>query len=421
MIELAKHIEVLLLENDCVIVPGLGGFIAHNRQAEFKESENTFCSPARTIGFNPQLVMNDGLLVQTYMQAYNTDFPDATRKIEKIVSEIKEQLYKKGEVCLLNVGTLYYTMEGAYVFEPTADSFFTPYLYGLNNVTLPRLHELAATEEQKTLHTFIGPKRGDEFQSVAPTASVSNSYKRTFQRLVQHTVGVAAAIFLFFLLSVPVENTYMDDASYASLSAESMFDAIRGRSAATQLLSGDDDNTKHKGHTVHRTKSNVNTLKPVCVKSETVAPAITQMKTEKSETVAKQNNIIGKNKIGETKTSNKVTQKTMKEEVYSNNTTSKAKNEPATASKNTSRSTSNMNSSSAKFHVIVASLATATDAQIQLKKFQAQGFTGASVLENGNRYRVALYSYNKQADAYKKLKELRNQVEFKQAWLFTAK
>ena len=29
MIELARHIEILLLENDCVIVPELGGFIAH--------------------------------------------------------------------------------------------------------------------------------------------------------------------------------------------------------------------------------------------------------------------------------------------------------------------------------------------------------------------------------------------------------
>ena len=26
MIELAQHIETLLLENDCVIVPGFGGF-----------------------------------------------------------------------------------------------------------------------------------------------------------------------------------------------------------------------------------------------------------------------------------------------------------------------------------------------------------------------------------------------------------
>ena len=68
MIELAKHIEVLLLENDCVIVPGLGGFIAHYRSCVYNEDTGEFCPPARTIGFNPQLVMNDGLLVQSYMQ-----------------------------------------------------------------------------------------------------------------------------------------------------------------------------------------------------------------------------------------------------------------------------------------------------------------------------------------------------------------
>ena len=45
MIELAKHIEVLLLENDCVIVPGLGGFIAHNRPATWRTDSGEFFPP----------------------------------------------------------------------------------------------------------------------------------------------------------------------------------------------------------------------------------------------------------------------------------------------------------------------------------------------------------------------------------------
>ena len=40
MIELAQHIEVLLLENDCVIVPGLGGFVAHYAPAMRVAEEN---------------------------------------------------------------------------------------------------------------------------------------------------------------------------------------------------------------------------------------------------------------------------------------------------------------------------------------------------------------------------------------------
>ena len=105
MIELAKHIEVLLLENDCVIVPGLGGFIAHNRPATWRTDSGEFFPPLRSIGFNPQLIMNDGLLVQSYMQAYNTDFPDATRNIEKTVETLKEELYQRGQIALQGIST----------------------------------------------------------------------------------------------------------------------------------------------------------------------------------------------------------------------------------------------------------------------------------------------------------------------------
>ena len=35
MIELARHIEILLLENDCVIIPDFGGFIAHYQPEQF--------------------------------------------------------------------------------------------------------------------------------------------------------------------------------------------------------------------------------------------------------------------------------------------------------------------------------------------------------------------------------------------------
>ena len=54
MIELARHIEILLLENDCVIVPELGGFIAHYQPAYYAESDNIYFPPMRTIGFTPQ-------------------------------------------------------------------------------------------------------------------------------------------------------------------------------------------------------------------------------------------------------------------------------------------------------------------------------------------------------------------------------
>ena len=42
MIELDRHIEILLLSNDCVIVPGLGGFMTHHVEARYDEDDQMF-------------------------------------------------------------------------------------------------------------------------------------------------------------------------------------------------------------------------------------------------------------------------------------------------------------------------------------------------------------------------------------------
>ena len=110
MIELARHIEILLLENDCVIIPDFGGFIAHYQPARYIKEENLYLPPVRTIGFNPQLTINDGLLVQSYMQAHHTDFPDATRMIEEEVAGLKEQLYQNGCAEMHGIGVLHYNI-----------------------------------------------------------------------------------------------------------------------------------------------------------------------------------------------------------------------------------------------------------------------------------------------------------------------
>ena len=252
MIELAKHIEVLLLENDCVIVPGLGGFIAHYCSSKYNKETREFCPPVRSIGFNPKLVMNDGLLVQSYMQAYNTDFPDATRKIKTVVEELKEKLYQDGQVCLNQVGTLYYNINGVYEFEPAENVFFTPSLYGLVAFTPQQLpfRPAMATE----------PLRRQKPVMQLPRHKQTYSYRRW----MKNAVAVAATILLFFLFSVPVKNTYIDETSYASLGSAGLFDAIRNQSAASSVLSPisqvAQEKEKPQGQK-KQVKNNVNTLK----------------------------------------------------------------------------------------------------------------------------------------------------------------
>ncbi|MBM6883574.1 HU domain-containing protein [Bacteroides caecigallinarum] len=381
MKELAKHIEILLMENDCVIVPGLGGFIAHNKPAEFRESANIFCPPLRTIGFNPQLTINDGLLVQAYMQAYDTDFPDASRKIENTVSSIKDILYKNGQAELDNIGTLYYTMAGNYGFEPCYNSFFSPNLYGLGNFSISPLSELVSkiqpvAEPRVTIETTPSVKTNEERRE---------KQSHIIKRMTEHAIGIAAAIILFFIMSVPVENTYLDNASYASLGAETMLDAIRNKSLAI-TPNGKDINKEFSKDETHQAnisqrKNNVNTLRPVSVKSVKVEKPL-QKADIKAET--KENkNVIAENKpVTESKPAESVKQQQEK-----------------------------------GLFIIVSSLQTMADAEKELTKFHNQGYDEARILTSDNRFRIALYQFTDKSQAYSKINELRKEEQFKNAWL----
>lgn len=382
MIELAKHIEVLLLENDCVIVPGLGGFIAHYRPSIYNEDTGTFCPPMRTIGFNPQLVMNDGLLVQSYMQAYNTDFPDATRKIEKTVSQMKDELYQRGQITLNNVGTLYYNMNGIYEFAPLQTGFFTPSLYGLEPFVPSPLRELPETAIRQTF-------RPEPVKEIVPQTADHQTPARIFpiRRWLKNAVAVAAAVILFFILSVPVENTYVSEANYASLDSYSLFDAIRNQSAASSVTAEPQNNTRHRS----QAKNNVNTLRPASVRTEKVAPAKTkiQPKKEKSQTA----------------------------------TTQPAPASKAEPKKQTvaPRPEASQVASREGCYVIVASLPNAADAQREAQRLQGKGFKDAEVVESQGRYRISIAHYAQASDAYKKIQDLKKTAGFESAWVYTVK
>lgn len=132
MMELERHIEILLLSNDCVIVPGLGGLMAHHLNARYDESDGMFLPPQRTLGFNSQLDMSDSLLAQSYVDAYDISYPEAVSRIESEVNRIKQEIEAKGSYLLHDLGRLFVNGEGRYEFEPCQAGLLTPKLYALS-------------------------------------------------------------------------------------------------------------------------------------------------------------------------------------------------------------------------------------------------------------------------------------------------
>lgn len=371
MIELAKHIEYLLLENDCVVIPNFGGFIAHHQPAHYEEAEGIFLPPTRTIGFNPQLTMNDGMLAQSYMQAYHTDFPDATRKIEETVDRLKEQLYSDGMAEFHSIGTMRYNIYGMYEFEPNESGALSPSLYGLSSFCMPVLTETYTDEAPKVIEK---PQETPEPKQ--------KEYRLNSHRWMGNAVAVAIALIMFFLLSSPVENTYIDKGHYASLGTDCLFDAIRSHSMATSL---NHPSKKVEAPQLAKTKE----PKPIIVKVEKVAPAPKTEETKKEE-------ILLVSPAKEVKT-----------EVVS---TAHQKETQTFVKQNLK-----------KYHIIVASLATSVDAQKSLESFKKKGYSNVSIIKGSGRFRISLCNYTDKSTANQKLNELKQDNAFSGAWLLTSK
>ncbi len=218
MIELAQHIETLLLENDCVIVPGFGGFVAHYSPATRVKEENIFLPPTRTIGFNPQLKLNDGVLVQSYMSAYDTSFADASRIVEKEVNEFIGLLHEEGKAHLDNIGEIHYNIYGNYEFVPYDYKITTPSLYGLDSF---EMHELSVLQQKEKVWIPAHPEKEKKTFEI----SINRAYLR-------NAAAMIAAIVLFFAFSTPVENTDVQKNNYAQLLPSELFEQIEKQSVA---------------------------------------------------------------------------------------------------------------------------------------------------------------------------------------------
>ena len=59
---LDHHLHRLFLDHDCIVVPGLGGFVCNRKPAKYDDSRQELIPPSRSILFNERIVHHDGEL-----------------------------------------------------------------------------------------------------------------------------------------------------------------------------------------------------------------------------------------------------------------------------------------------------------------------------------------------------------------------
>ena len=182
MEKLVKNITKLIAQHNCVIMPGIGAFLAHRVPAYYSAKEKIFMPPHRELGFNPQVTVDDALLLSEYMGEGLLSYEDANKSLSNDIDSLLSRLSDKGTVCFGDLGTFTMDIEGKISFTPNANSIDDPHNYGFEPLAITPLKELKKKD--------IVIKRN----------SIS-----------KYVSAVAAAIIIIFVLAPFSNNLYNND------------------------------------------------------------------------------------------------------------------------------------------------------------------------------------------------------------------
>lgn len=410
MNELYRHIETLLLENDCLTVPGLGGFVAHYIPAKYNVENFSFEPPTRIIGFNQQLKMNDGLLVQSYMALYGLSYTDAFRLVEQEIEQLKEKLYIEGEVEIENIGTLSYDIDGHYDFVPLDNLLTTPSLYALGSFDIQPLADAAAStclttekKEKAETHTTILKPLAEKTEkviehTVAKHISMWPSY-------LSGAVATIALIIISFMFSTPLKNTYMDaEGMEAGIITGQSLEDFKKHSLALNTIK------------IRQIADFNHPESPKTSRANNVKETRILVTSDKKSDIEKQDSVAKLNSKRASMASEPQPQHN-KEGELAKATPTKSSQHISVSQAREIQQLKTETPAKRRYHLIIASVGSPKDAQDMVSSLKSQGNHDASAIIGEGRNRVALDSFEKETDAYKALNALSESGIYKGAWV----
>ena len=368
VIEIERHIEILLLDNDCVIVPGLGGFTAHHVEARFDESDDVFLPPLRTLGFNQQLKINDSLLVQSYIEAYDISYPEALRRIEGEVEELRQRLANDGYYEMTDIGVLEMNEDGNIIFTPCEAGILTPGLYGLSSFEMQPLMAEESTASASSTQV--------QKQNVEPTPITTTVFDQVRQKeetsandagqdtdndedaekticikvswLRNAGIAAAAAVLLFFVI-FPISHSGLKNVNIGDFNGTSFFSKLMPKDSQMNNISISEIKASAKDSSRQSVKDSVKDIVKDSIK--VIEPKV------KSDT----------------------------------------------------------------FCIVLASCIPQKNAERYVEQLHKKGFDKAYAMVNNKMVRVIYGNYTSETDAYNDLQKIRSNDEFEQAWILKKK
>ncbi len=211
---LPLHIEYLLTRHDCVIVPGLGAFIATEQEAYIDFEAGIIRPRRREISFNSSVVTDDGLLSHSIARRERLSYEDARRILTHLTEKLISDLNDEGEVSLGMVGKLLKDSEGLISFQPPHSVMLSDILQDVKLAERASSSAVAVDEPATT----SAEEAVDEEEGMRTIRVKADRYVFTVSKRAVHAAAMLVAILTIGLsLLMPINHDNEQKASVISI------------------------------------------------------------------------------------------------------------------------------------------------------------------------------------------------------------
>ncbi|MBS1650992.1 MAG: SPOR domain-containing protein [Bacteroidetes bacterium] len=194
--KIVDSINTLLYKHNCVIVPGFGGFLSHEKPAEFILNTQVLSPPIKNVGFNINLKTDDGLLCTTIAEQFNEDYLQAKIRLSEFCNYCNGLLKLKQQLSFGTIGNFYIDFEGNLNFEPSSQNNYLKSSFGLKPLFLKEITPLK--KEPSENNNSINPNA--HFKDRNPVETVEHNLLK--QNTKRTKIGISLILFLFIMAAI---------------------------------------------------------------------------------------------------------------------------------------------------------------------------------------------------------------------------
>jgi len=364
--------------------------------------------PIQSLGFNPEIRHNDGLLANSLRKEENISYQTACLQIRSYVDFLNRQLAEEEMVHIQWVGNLSLSEERKIVFTPSSILSCNANYFGLYHFYVPSLKDLEAPLE----HPFSEQKEKNEETIFIPI-------NKWILRWTGSAAAVAAAL---FLVVTPVNEhlrKYSQEANVIPFSSKITKNFTANVETPTESVV---PMNIIEGTNLDQTLPMLAQNLPIAAEKEKQKE---QTKTENTERKG------AEKKDAEKKDAEKKDAEKGKKEEDKKEANKKDKDADKKDSDNNDNNKKNAdkkdkeggkNTVKRQYYIVIASMPTSTLAEKALSDFQKSNFPTAQIISDENKHRIYVRQFEDKEEAEAFLIQFRaDYPQHKDAWLLSHK